>query len=91
MLFILVDDLGFSDLSYKKAMYNISGPVAPTPTLDALALDGVRLESTYVAALCSPTRGALLSGRYAYTTGGNAEVRRLCTRRVTPSSSSSGE
>ena len=34
----------------------------------------MRLESTYVHALCSPTRGALLSGRFAYTTGGNAEV-----------------
>ena len=74
VLFIVVDDMGFSDMSYKKAMYNISGPVPPTPTLDALALAGVRLESTYVHALCSPTRGALLSGRYAYTTGGNAEV-----------------
>lgn len=74
VLFILIDDLGFSDLSYKKDMYNITGPIPPTPTLDALALAGVRLESTYVHALCSPTRGALLSGRYAYTTGGNAEV-----------------
>jgi arylsulfatase A-like enzyme len=67
-------DLGFSDLSYKGAMYNISGPLFPTPTLDALALAGVRLESYYVHALCSPSRGAFLSGRYAYTTGGNSEV-----------------
>lgn len=61
-------------MSYKAAMYNISGPLFPTPTLDALALGGVRLESYYVHALCSPSRGAFLSGRYAYTTGGNAEV-----------------
>jgi len=69
-----VDDLGFSDLSYKGSMYNISAPLFPTPTLDALALAGVRLESYYVHALCSPSRGAFLSGRYAFTTGGNAEV-----------------
>lgn len=74
VLFVVVDDLGFSDLSYKGEMYNISGPLFPTPTLDALALAGVRLESYYVHALCSPSRGAFLSGRYAYTTGGNAEV-----------------
>jgi arylsulfatase A-like enzyme len=55
-------------------MYNISDPLFPTPNLDALALAGVRLESYYVHALCSPSRGAFLSGRYAYTTGGNAEV-----------------
>ena len=30
---------------------------------------GVRLESYYVNKLCSPTRTALLSGRYAYTIG----------------------
>jgi hypothetical protein len=74
VLFIVVDDLGFSDLGYKKDLYNITGPIFPTPTLDALALAGVRLESIYVHALCSPSRGAFLSGRYAFTTGGNAEV-----------------
>jgi arylsulfatase B len=74
VIFCVIDDLGFSDLGYKAALYNITGPVFPTPTLDALALNGVRLESYYVHALCSPSRGAFLSGRYAYTTGGNAEV-----------------
>ena len=70
-----MDDLGFSDLSYKGDLYNISSdPLFPTPNIDALALAGVRLESYYVHALCSPSRGAFLSGRYAYTTGGNAEV-----------------
>ena len=32
-------------------------------------MSGVRLESYYVNSLCSPTRTALLSGRYAYTIG----------------------
>ncbi len=74
VLFVVVDDLGFSDLGYKPAMYNLSGPGLRTPTIDALALSGVRLESYYVHALCSPSRTALLSGRYAYTNGMNAEV-----------------
>jgi arylsulfatase B len=74
VLFVLIDDAGFSEFSYKGPMYNISGPLFPTPTLDALALAGVRLESLYTNKLCSPSRGGILSGRYAYTTGGNAEV-----------------
>jgi arylsulfatase A-like enzyme len=76
VLMIVVDDLGFSDLGYKRDLYpSIAvGPSFATPTLDALALAGVRLESYYVHALCSPSRTAFLSGRYAYTTGMNAEV-----------------
>ena len=68
ILMFVIDDLGFADASYKSAMYNGTAP-PPTPTIDALAQSGVRLESYYVNKLCSPTRTALLSGRYAYTNG----------------------
>ena len=68
ILFFVIDDLGFADLSYKSHMYGGTAP-PPTPHIDALALSGVRLESYYVNQLCSPTRTALLSGRYAYTIG----------------------
>jgi arylsulfatase A-like enzyme len=74
VLWIVVDDMGFSDLSYKTAMYNSSGPGFSTPTLDALAATGVKLESYYVHALCSPSRTAFMSGRYAFNIGMNAEV-----------------
>lgn len=74
VLWIVVDDLGFSDVSYKKDIYNLTAPLFPTPFIDSLAMSGVRLESSYVHALCSPSRSAFLSGRYAYTTGMNAEV-----------------
>jgi arylsulfatase B len=68
IVFFLIDDYGFGDASYKNAMYD--GTAAPpTPAIDALAMSGVRLESYYVNKLCSPTRTALLSGRYAYTIG----------------------
>ena len=50
-------------------MYDDLPAPPPTPTLDKLAMEGVRLESHYVNKLCSPTRTALLSGRYAYTIG----------------------
>jgi arylsulfatase B len=70
VIFFLVDDYGFADASYKKALYpdkHLNPP--PTPFLDQLAKAGVMLESYYVNKLCSPTRTALLSGRYAYTIG----------------------
>ena len=73
ILFFLVDDYGFADASYKNAMYpGAASP--PTPAIDALALGGVRLESYYVHQLCSPTRTALLSSRYAYSIGAEDSV-----------------
>ena len=73
LIFVLLtlfceDDYGFGDASYKSKMYNVTA-APPTPHIDALAMNGVRLESHYVNKLCSPTRTALLSGRYAYTNG----------------------
>jgi arylsulfatase A-like enzyme len=68
IVFFLIDDYGFADASYKNDMYNGTAS-PPTPTIDKLAMSGVRLESYYVNKLCSPTRTALLSGRYAYTIG----------------------
>lgn len=70
VIFFLVDDYGFSDASYKTALYPEKGlNPPPTPFFDELAKTGVMLESYYVNKLCSPTRTALLSGRYAYTIG----------------------
>ena len=75
IIFMVVDDLGFSDVGYKASMYNTTdGPLFSTPTIDTLALSGVRLESYYVAFLCSPSRTSFLSGRYPYTNGMNDEV-----------------
>jgi arylsulfatase A-like enzyme len=56
-LFILTDDMGWADVSYH-------GGDIKTPNIDALASQGVKLESFYVQPVCSPTRAALLTGRY---------------------------
>jgi arylsulfatase A-like enzyme len=44
----------------------------PTPTLDALAADGLLFERAYANPTCSPTRCALLTGRYGSRTGVNS-------------------
>ncbi len=58
IVFILADDLGFSDVG-------CYGSEIETPNLDALADDGLRFTSFYNTARCWPTRAALLSGYYA--------------------------
>jgi arylsulfatase A-like enzyme len=59
IVFILADDLGARDLScYGRPDYR-------TPNIDRLCAEGVRLEQAYAnSCTCSPTRIALLSGRY---------------------------
>ena len=59
LLFILIDDLGWRDLScYGSAFYE-------TPNLDRLAAQGMRFSDAYAACpVCSPTRASLLTGKY---------------------------
>ncbi|MFT3756697.1 MAG: sulfatase-like hydrolase/transferase [Pseudoxanthomonas sp.] len=59
IIFILADDMGYADLS----CYGAQG--YKTPVLDRLAEEGVKLDNAYAnAAICSPTRTALVTGRY---------------------------
>ncbi len=57
ILVIVADDLGWADVGYHDS------PIA-TPNIDRLAREGVELDQHYVAPMCTPTRAALLSGRY---------------------------
>ena len=57
ILFIVMDDLGSHDLGRH-------GSGIHTPHVDTLASAGVYMENYYVLPYCSPTRAALLSGRY---------------------------
>jgi arylsulfatase len=58
VMFILADDLGYSDLG-------CYGGEIETPNLDGLAANGLRFTQFYNTARCWPTRGALMSGYYA--------------------------
>jgi arylsulfatase A-like enzyme len=57
ILFIMADDLGNADLGYR-------GSDIKTPNIDRLATGGVRLESFYGMMVCTPSRAALMTGRY---------------------------
>lgn len=59
IVFILADDLGWSDLGcYGADLYE-------SPHVDGLADRGVRFTDAYAMPVCSPTRAALLTGRHA--------------------------
>jgi len=69
VLFILADDLGYNEVNFNNASRGIR-----TPHLDALAADGVVLDTYYVQPICSPTRSALMTGRYPALLGTQANV-----------------
>jgi arylsulfatase A-like enzyme len=59
VVLILVDDLGWMDLSCQGSRY------FETPHIDRLAAEGMRFTDAYAAcAVCSPTRAAVQTGRY---------------------------
>ena len=62
ILLVVVDDFGWSDVGFHGSKIN-------TPNMDKMAAEGVILDNYYVQPICSPTRSALLSGRYPIHTG----------------------
>jgi len=65
IVFIYADDLGYGDLG-------VYGSKIRTPNLDRMAAEGVRFTQFYSAnPVCSPSRAALLTGRYPTRTGVN--------------------
>jgi arylsulfatase A-like enzyme len=58
VVLIMMDDVGYGDYG----SYGV--PDIKTPNVDRLAREGVRFTDFYAAPSCSPTRAALISGRY---------------------------
>ena len=74
LIFILADDLGYADLGCTGARDAASQPVDVSPNLDRLAREGLRFTRGYSnSAVCSPTRFALITGRWQYRLRGAAE------------------
>jgi len=67
-VFILADDLGYADLGCYGARADA------TPNLDRMAAEGLRFTDGYSnAPVCSPTRFALMTGRYQYRIRGGMD------------------
>src|SRR5262245_38951696 len=58
VVFLLADDLGREDCGF------MGGKAIKTPHIDQLAAAGATLDAFYVQPVCSPTRAALMTGRY---------------------------
>jgi arylsulfatase A-like enzyme len=62
IVYIVSDDQGWKDVGFH-------GSDIRTPNIDALAAGGVRLEQFYAQPMCTPTRAALMTGRYPFRYG----------------------
>ncbi|MFV0390909.1 MAG: sulfatase-like hydrolase/transferase [Paludibacteraceae bacterium] len=76
ILFIVVDDMGYSDLGCYGGEIN-------TPNLNALATNGLRFTQFYNSARSCPSRASLLTGLYAQQVGITAMGRSLTNNCVT--------
>lgn len=63
IIHIVADDLGWKDVGFNGCTD------IKTPNIDALAAGGARLSRFYVQPMCTPTRAALMTGRYPFRYG----------------------
>ncbi len=60
IVLMLSDDMGYAQPGFN------GGSKELTPNMDRLATEGLKLTQFYTHSVCAPTRGALLTGRYAF-------------------------
>jgi arylsulfatase A-like enzyme len=65
LILIVADDLGISGITVEGKGSGVGGGLVPTPHVDAIAYQGANFFHGYAAnATCSPSRAALMTGRY---------------------------
>jgi arylsulfatase B/arylsulfatase I/J len=79
VVLLLVDDTGYNDLGFHQNKASPPNPdglqttafgeTATSPNIDRLLTESVKLNNYYVQCVCSPTRSALMTGRYPFHTG----------------------
>src|SRR5450631_697206 len=62
IVFILVDNVGWGT-------FGVYGGSIPTPRIDKMAREGIRFNNYNVEAQCTPSRSAILTGRYSARSG----------------------
>ncbi len=67
ILLVIADDYGIDSHSLYNT--NPAASLPPTPNINALAARGIRFANAYAYPVCSPTRAAILTGRYGFRTG----------------------
>lgn len=63
VIIVMTDDQGYGDIAAN------GNPYIETPNLDALHGEAIRLENFHVSPTCSPTRAALMTGKYNHRVG----------------------
>ncbi|WP_231617685.1 sulfatase-like hydrolase/transferase [Novipirellula aureliae] len=63
VIVVMTDDQGYGDMSCH------GNPILETPNIDQLYRDSVRMTDFHVSPFCTPTRAALMTGRYPARTG----------------------
>ncbi len=65
IVLIVADDLGINDVTAEGPGTGVAGGLVPTPNIDAIAHEGADFTVAYAGnATCSPSRAALMTGRY---------------------------
>ena len=65
IVLIVADDLGINDITAEGQGTGVAGGLVPTPNIDAIAHQGADFTVAYAGnATCSPSRAALMTGRY---------------------------
>lgn len=63
IILLVLDDIGYADVGFHGSNF-------PTPNIDRIVKrEGVEMKRFYVMPQCSPTRSAIMTGRFAFHTG----------------------